>query len=553
MKSQLQRSSYGELSSIRSYPTEKLDTQSDSELIEVDMGKLNFHSFYLPLDPIQSQCNLVEGELFIRDFIKKIITIVSKKITENEQIKMLPIIGYQSSIIRMTHPIQQYFRQHEDPTYDYYTGGLEEDEEPVRFQQEQWLVQKINLLPAKIQEVEQQSTNSNRQSLTAQTFMRSRVLIQDQAQLNNQKNVRDKEKLPGIVDLNDPLDISLTEELLRTQKERDYKIKQDIKEQERKRKQKEMEEQQLKYELISKDKKSKLYTYDYDGKLISVVALKNHKFPPPAATLGSKFEDGQTKINMLNKRRSLFQNSSSQIKKKQEDDKDRERDTKDQIKFQNLAPLVNENMHLQSGVLIIQEGRVREGPKDQPINLDMMNDPALRMVRNEYLSLTQQINASHNQSSAQVVKAEDAQIKDAINDHDKKQILNRIRRLSQPSVTSDGNIKINSMQIYEQVAQVIFEDKEQYLIPINKQNNNNTKDMRMIKSPTDQYNISLYKNTAWGKEVPSAQNNTTKLKGSKAKVKDIFSTVGIVVKRTRERRGNSETTHLPKMKNISQI
>ena len=43
--------------------------------------------------------------------------------------------------------------------------------------------------------------------------------------------------------------------------------------------------------------------------------------------------------------------------------------------------------------------------------------------------------------------------------------------------------------------------------------------MRMIKSPTDQYNISLYKNTAWGKEVPSTQNNTTKLIGSKNKVK----------------------------------
>jgi len=38
--------------------------------------------------------------------------------------------------------------------------------------------------------------------------------------------------------------------------------------------------------LISKDKKSKLYTYDYDGKLISVITLKGHKFPPTAATLG---------------------------------------------------------------------------------------------------------------------------------------------------------------------------------------------------------------------------------------------------------------------------
>jgi hypothetical protein len=38
--------------------------------------------------------------------------------------------------------------------------------------------------------------------------------------------------------------------------------------------------------MISKDKKSKQYTYDYDGKLISVTTLKTHKFPPVAATLG---------------------------------------------------------------------------------------------------------------------------------------------------------------------------------------------------------------------------------------------------------------------------
>ena len=42
--------------------------------------------------------------------------------------------------------------------------------------------------------------------------------------MNNLKNVKEKDKLPGIVDLNDPLDISLTEELLRAEKERDYKI-----------------------------------------------------------------------------------------------------------------------------------------------------------------------------------------------------------------------------------------------------------------------------------------------------------------------------------------
>lgn len=33
--------------------------------------------------------------------------------------------------------------------------------------------------------------------------------------------------------------------------------------------------------------------------------------------------------------------------------------------------------------------------------------------------------------------------------------------------------------------------------------NNNTKDIQNLKSPTDQYNISLYKNTAWSKAAPS--------------------------------------------------
>lgn len=40
---------------------------------------------------------------------------------------------------------------------------------------------------------------------------------------------------------------------------------------------------------MAKDKKSKQYTYDYDGKLISVNVMKNHKFPPTTATLGYVF------------------------------------------------------------------------------------------------------------------------------------------------------------------------------------------------------------------------------------------------------------------------
>ena len=44
---------------------------------------------------------------------------------------MIPIVGYNASIDRMTQPILQYFRDHEDPRPDYDTGGLFEDNEPV--------------------------------------------------------------------------------------------------------------------------------------------------------------------------------------------------------------------------------------------------------------------------------------------------------------------------------------------------------------------------------------------------------------------------------------
>lgn len=41
----------------------------------------------------------------------------------------------------------------------------------------------------------------------------------------------------------------------------------------------------------------------------------------------------------------------------------------------------------------------------------------------------------------------------------------------------------------------------------------------MMKTPTDQYNISLYKNTAQGKDISSNYGNTTKLIGKKASAK----------------------------------
>jgi len=42
---------------------------------------------------------------------------------------------------------------------------------------------------------------------------------------------------------------------------------------------------------MAKDKKSKLYTYDYDGKLISVNLTKTHKLPQSSNTLGYKLKN----------------------------------------------------------------------------------------------------------------------------------------------------------------------------------------------------------------------------------------------------------------------
>jgi hypothetical protein len=49
---------------------------------------------------------------------------------------------------------------------------------------------------------------------------------------------------------------------------------------EKRRRQRELKEEQAKYEMIAKDKKTKQFTYDYDGKLISINAVKIHKLPP---------------------------------------------------------------------------------------------------------------------------------------------------------------------------------------------------------------------------------------------------------------------------------
>jgi hypothetical protein len=49
-------------------------------------------------------------------------------------------------------------------------------------------------------------------------------------------------------------------------------------------------------------------------------------------------------------------------------------------------------MNLQPGIVVNLEGRIKEGVRPSTVDLQNMSNPALRMARNEYLSLTQQIN-----------------------------------------------------------------------------------------------------------------------------------------------------------------
>ncbi|CAD8176137.1 unnamed protein product [Paramecium pentaurelia] len=491
MKQNNYKPSQVDLSSI----AEQSNTQSDVELEQIDMAKMNCYEYYTALDPQSTQVFQIEGEYHIKEMFNRLIKKVIDKAQENEILRKLPTVSASNSLNLLVMPLAQAFYKPENPIRDIQSGGLGEDFEPLHIQQEQWLTSKINM------EIKPENRPNTCQTSSPMTFARSKVF--------DQQTIKEKKQLdPMPIDLVDPLDISITEEQLRNEKERQTKEKLELNEAEKRRKLKEEKEEQLKYELMAKDKKSKQYTYDYDGKLISVNTAKGTKLPPPASTLASKFEEDQsTKINPKKKYNKVPWNN-----KKTDDEKDKEKDT---FKFNQIAPLVVENMNLQPGIVVTHEGRIKEGTRPNTVDLQNMNNPALRMARNEYLSLTQQMNSTINNNIQ--VHAEDKPIKEI--DKGKGFNYDRFKRLTQQSNNQLGVIKINSTKIFEQLAQAFFEEPEELPKIINQQTSKSSQEntLKGVKSPVDQFNLSLYKNNVVGKDQQNEIGiNYEKLKTLKA-------------------------------------
>ncbi|CAK88991.1 unnamed protein product (macronuclear) [Paramecium tetraurelia] len=491
------------------------------------MAKMNCYEYYTAMDPQATQVFQVEGELHIKELFHRLIKKVIDKAQENEILRKLPTVSASNSLNLLVMPLAQAFYKPENPIKDVQSGGLEEDFEPLHIQHEQWLTSKINM------EIKPEIRPGTCQTSSPRTFAKSR--IQDQTSLIKEKKQLD----PMPIDLVDPLDISITEEQLRNEKERQTKEKLELNEAEKRRKLKEEKEEQLKYELMAKDKKSKQYTYDYDGKLISVNPAKGTKLPLPASTLASKFEEDQAaKVNPKKKYNKVPWNN-----KKTDDEKDKEKDT---FKFNQIAPLVVENMNLQPGIVVIHEGRIKEGTRPTTVDLQNMSNPALRMARNEYLSLTQQMNSSINQNVQ--MKAEDKPIKEL--DKGKGFNYDRFKRLSQQTNIQLGVIKINSTKIFEQLAQAYFEEAEELPKIVNQQTQTSKSyqenTSKGIKSPVDQFNLSLYKNNVVGRDQQNEIGiNYEKLKTQKANSRDLKSSIGSRTNRPRERKMQSEQSTLP--------
>ncbi|CAD8078494.1 unnamed protein product [Paramecium primaurelia] len=520
MKQNNYKPSQVDLSSI----AEQSNTQSDVELEQIDMAKMNCYEYYTALDPQSTQVFQIEGEYHIKEMFNRLIKKVIDKAQENEILRKLPTVSASNSLNLLVMPLAQAFYKPENPIRDIQSGGLGEDFEPLHIQQEQWLTSKINM------EIKPENRPNTCQTSSPMTFARSKVF--------DQQPIKEKKQLdPMPIDLVDPLDISITEEQLRNEKERQTKEKLELNEAEKRRKLKEEKEEQLKYELMAKDKKSKQYTYDYDGKLISVNTAKGTKLPPPASTLASKFEEDQsTKINPKKKYNKVSWNN-----KKTDDEKDKEKDT---FKFNQIAPLVVENMNLQPGIVVIHEGRIKEGTRPNTVDLQNMNNPALRMARNEYLSLTQQMNSTINNNIQ--VHAEDKPIKEI--DKGKGFNYDRFKRLTQQSNNQLGVIKINSTKIFEQLAQAFFEEPEELPKIINQQTSKSSQEntLKGVKSPVDQFNLSLYKNNVVGKDQQNEIGiNYEKLKTLKANSRDLKSSIGSRSNRPRERKMLSEQSTLP--------
>ncbi|CAD8181780.1 unnamed protein product [Paramecium pentaurelia] len=521
MKQNNYKTSQVDLSSI----AEQSNTQSDVELEQIDMAKMNCYDYYTAMDPLSTQVFQIEGELHFKEIFNRLLKNVVKKAQENEILRKLPNVSASNSLNLLVMPLVQVFYKPENPIRDIQSGGLGEDFEPLHIQHEQWLTSKINI------EIKPENRPNTCQTSSPMIFAKSKIYDQTQS-------IKEKKQLdPMPIDLVDPLDISITEEQLRNEKEKQIKEKLELNEAEKRRKLKEEKEEQLKYELMAKDKKSKQYTYDYDGKLISVNPAKGIKLPPPASTLASKFEEDQAaKINPKKKYNKVPWNI-----KRNDDEKDKEKDT---LKFNQIAPLVVENMHLQPGIVVIHEGRIKEGNRPNTVDLQNMTNPALRMARNEYLSLTQQMNSTINHNVQ--IKAEDKPIKEI--DKGKGFNYDRFKRLTQQSNIQLGVIKINSTKIFEQLAQAFFEEPEEFPKIIHQQTSKSSQEntLKGIKNPVDQFNLSLHKNTLVSRDQQYEIGiNYEKLKTHKATSRDLKSSIGSKTNRPRERKMQSEQTTLP--------
>ncbi|CAD8081790.1 unnamed protein product [Paramecium primaurelia] len=493
------------------------DTQRDVELEEIDMSKMNHYTYYQSMNAQQTQYEQIDGEIFIYEVLQNILHKTIKIAVDNEINRKIPPTTATASLQLIILPLIQSFNRPEDPKPDFQTGGFNEDYEPPHIFREQWLTAKMIV-------EQQQPTTISRHLTTAQTLIRSK--LNDQSQIKKEQKQLD----PIPIDLDDPLDISITEEQLRAAKERQILERQQLYEQEKKRKLKLEQEELLKYEIIAKDKKSKQFTYDYDGKLIPVSTTKITKLPPPTSTLGSKFEEEVVTKPIQKKKQ--YNKINTQGKRNDED--------KETFKFNQLAPLVIENMNLQSGVTISYEGRLKEGLKYNTIDLNNMSNPNLRMARLEYLGLTQIMNSNRNQINTGNIKAEDKEINQKPNFSYEK-----LKRFTQQSNTGQGQIKINSTKIYDQLASTLFEEESMSSIPIKKSSESTQK---MQKNPIDQFNLSLYQNTSWGKEKQNLNATYTKLITNKAIDKDLKMTIGNKDKRPRERKFYSEGSTLPNIR-----
>ncbi|KAM3131264.1 hypothetical protein pb186bvf_016582 [Paramecium bursaria] len=478
-----------DVSSIKSHNTDpnQENSQEDIELEQVNFSLMNQYEFYYGLDTKNLTQTQLDGEQYIVDSIKRILQQVYKTAQENEIQRKIPIMGIQTVYEFIQYPINTYFQQAEDPTKDAQCGGLNEDEEPVSISREQWLCALIGVKQQQALTQEGDHSTTQRQSQT--TFMKSKV-FQDQAPPPNQK----KQHLdPQPIDLTEPIDISFTEEQMRGEKERQMKEKMELREAENRRRMKEQKEEQLKYEMMAKDKKSKQFTYDYDGKLIPVNYIKSHKFQPSTITINSQFIEDQ---NKLQKPKRMI--PAPLTTKKGKDDE------KDNIKFQQLAPNVVDNMQLQTGVNIIVEGRVREGPRPQTVDFDNLTNANSRMARNEYLGLAQIQNVSRSGiPSTMAPKAEEKPLRDI---DSKVMNLERIKRLSGNQNSVLGSIKVNSTKIAEILVNTIYEQDELAIPPPPKQK------MKELQSPIDTFNISLYKNQNVNKDPISQTHDKLKVK-----------------------------------------